>query len=49
MQEIHSLSIKLYVLSNISKYAQNWLPELLARDEQIISIICVIVGVTGKC
>ena len=49
MQEIHMLFIKWYVLSNRSKCAHNRLQELLARDEGIISIIRVLVGVTGKC
>ena len=49
MQEIHALFIKWYVLSNRSKCAHNLLPEYIARDEGVISIICMFVGVTGKC
>ena len=49
MQEIYLLFIKWYVLTNISKWAHNSLLELLAHDMGIISIIHMLVGVTGKC
>ena len=49
MQEIHVLFMKWYILSNRSKCAHKGLPKLLACNEGVISIICMLVGVTRKC
>ena len=48
MQEINALFVKLYVLSKRSKCAHKRLPGSLARDEGVISIIRMYLGVTGK-